>query len=29
VLIKSHVLYFGRWACNWECYLLLLKFRMC
>jgi hypothetical protein len=19
VLIKSHVLYFARWACNWEC----------
>jgi hypothetical protein len=30
VLIKSHVLYFARWACNWERgYLFLLKFRTC
>jgi hypothetical protein len=30
VLVKSHVLYFARWACNWECgYLLLLKFCAC
>jgi hypothetical protein len=30
VLIKSHVLYFARWACNWERdYLFLLKFCMC
>jgi hypothetical protein len=30
MLIKSHVLYFARWACNWEwsCFLLL-KFRTC
>jgi hypothetical protein len=30
VLIQSHVLYFARWACNWESgYLFLLKFRTC
>jgi hypothetical protein len=30
VLIQSHVIYFARWACNWECgHLLLLKLRTC
>jgi hypothetical protein len=29
VLIQSHVLYFARWACNWERGYLFLKFRTC
>jgi hypothetical protein len=30
MLIQSHVLYFARWACNWERgYLFLLKFCTC